>query len=64
MAGLNNPINVYCYIPTNPLVVVYLFNGIGGDARSFIVGIEMRSFINIACAEGYVIIAIQGEENV
>ena len=62
MAGLNNPKNVYYFFPTNPIGVVYLFHGTGGDAGSFIRGIEMRSFTNAAIASGYAIISTEGEE--
>ena len=62
MAGLNNPKNVYYFFPTNPIGVVYLFHGTGGDAGGFIRGIEMRSFTNAAIASGYAIISTEGEE--
>ena len=62
MAGLNNPKNVYYFFPSNPIGVIYLFHGTGGNAGGFINGIEMRSFTNAAIAAGYAIISTEGEE--
>jgi len=62
MQGLNNPKNVYYYFPPNPIGIVYLFHGTGGDAKGFIEGIEMRSFTNAAIAKGYAIVSTEGEE--
>ena len=62
MEGLNNPKNVYYFFPSNPIGVIYLFHGTGGDAGGFINGIEMRSFTNAAIAAGYAIISTEGEE--
>jgi len=62
MAGLNNPKNVYYFFPPNPIGMIYLFHGTGGDAKGFISGTEMRSFTNAAIAAGYAIISTEGEE--
>jgi hypothetical protein len=62
MQGFNNPKNVYYFYPPNPIGVVYLFHGTGGDAKGFIEGIEMRSFTNAAIAQGYAIVSTEGEE--
>ncbi len=60
--GFNNPKNVYYFFPTNPIGVIYLFHGTGGDAGGFIRGVEMRSFTNAAIAAGYAIVSTEGEE--
>jgi hypothetical protein len=62
MQGLNNPKNVYYYFPPNPIGIVYLFHGTGGDAKGFIEDIEKRSFTNAAIAKGYAIVSTEGEE--
>lgn len=62
MAGQNNPKNVYYYFPSNPIGLLYLFHGTGGDAGNFIYGVENRSFVNAAIARGYAIVSTEAEE--
>jgi len=60
--GINNLKNVYYYFPNSPKGIIYLFHGTGGTAANFVYSEENRSFINVAIADGYAIVATESEE--